>query len=50
MDLLELLAPGELVAELEADVEADAVPFRSKNFCTPARCISFGVQNVLTFD
>ena len=38
------------MVELEADVDADEAPFLSNNFFTPARSISCGVQNVVTFD
>lgn len=43
-------ATVELEAEVDAEHDAEDAPLRAKNCFTPARCISCGVQNVLTFD
>lgn len=39
---------GETVMELDAEVDADDVPFRSNNCLSPTRCCSCGVQNDCT--
>lgn len=51
LDEVETPDSGDAIAELDAEVDADDdVPLRSKNFWTPAFCISCGVQKVFTLD